>query len=128
MNTSTDRLVQSLSKAYHTEDLRGVLEKIEAARQDELEQLERRYREIVMDKDKQHKEFLEEIDQLMLEQENEISDLKQKNDYLQLQFHDLSQERNYLRQALEAEKISKGSLSVWEGERARLLAAVDNLV
>ena len=109
--------------------MRGILEKIESSRQDELEQIEKRYRDIILEKDKQHREFLEEIDQLMLEQENEVSDIKQKNDGLQIQVHNYQQERDYVKNFLEAENNKlKEKLEFVEIENNQLTITLNQLV
>jgi len=104
MSESSDKLMKSLTKTYNTTDIKGILEKIESSRQEELDHLENRYKQILLEKDKQHKEFLEEIDQLMLEQENEINDLKQKNEGFQQQTENYEREKDYIKILLESER------------------------
>jgi len=128
MSESSDKLMKSLTKTYNTSNLKGIIDKIESTRQEELEHLEVRYKQILIEKDKQHKEFLEEIDQLMLEQENEINDLKQRNDYLQLQLENMDNEKEYLKEVLESERNQfKGQNSVLEVEKNQLNLLIEQM-
>lgn len=129
ISESSDKLMKNLSKTYNTSNLKGILEKIENTRQEELEQLEKRYRDIITDKDKQHKEFLEEIDQLMLEQENEINDLKQKNETLNFQLEKVQQEKEQIKNLLETERFQhKERQSSFEVEKKNLQISLQQLV
>jgi vacuolar-type H+-ATPase subunit I/STV1 len=87
--TSNDALIKTLKGSYNTNNFKEVLDKIEKAKQEEFSEVDQRYHGMLAEKDLQHKEFLEEIDQLMLEQENEISELKEKNDQLTQQLERL---------------------------------------
>jgi len=121
--------MKSLTKTYNTSNIKGVIEKIESSRQEEIEQLENKYKQILLEKDKQHKEFLEEIDQLMLEQENEINDLKEKSDHLQQQTDNHESEKNYLKSLLESEKNQfTGKIHALDSEKIQLQEILETLV
>lgn len=129
MSESSDKLMKNLTKTYNTSNLKGIIDKIESTRQEELEHLELRYKQILFEKDKQHKEFLEEIDQLMLEQENEINDLKQRNDHLQTHLENMDNEKEYLKEVLESERNQfTGKNSVLEVEKNQLNLLIEQMV
>lgn len=80
--SSNENLLKNLQSVQSNISQKDFIDKFEKSRQEELIQMEQRYQMLLNEKDTQHKEFLEEIDQLMLEQENEIADLKEKNELL----------------------------------------------
>jgi len=128
ISESSEKLMKSLTKTYNTSNIKGVIEKIESSRQEEIEQLENKYKQILLEKDKQHKEFLEEIDQLMLEQENEINDLKEKSDHLQQQTDNHESEKNYLKSLLESEKNQfTGKIHALDSEKIQLQEILETL-
>ncbi len=97
---TNDNLIKNLKNSNSSNNLKEVVEKLEKTKQEEIFQLESRYQTLLTEKDLQHKEFLEEIDQLMLEQENEINEIKQKNYEFVAQLRELQEENLELRKAI----------------------------
>lgn len=102
--TNNDNLIKNLKATNQSHNLKEIMEKLEKAKQEEILQIEQRYQGLLAEKDIQHKEFLEEIDQLMLEQENEINEIKQKNDELTIQLHQLQVENQELKEVINMQK------------------------
>ncbi len=59
--------MMNLQRTNFEEGTQEIIDRIEKIKQEEINQLENRYHNILAEKDGQHREFLEEIDQLMLE-------------------------------------------------------------
>jgi hypothetical protein len=116
--TTNDNLIKNLKSTNNTNSLKEIIERLEKTKQEELHQIEQRYQNMLIEKDVQHKEFLEEIDQLMLEQENEINEIKQKNDELVLQLRQVQEENTELHNILESQRDENENRKIPEGSES----------
>lgn len=106
-NTSLRATVDDLKVAGKSSSSQASFEALAAEKDRELEALKTQFKERLAAKEEEHSQFLEEIDKVILEQEEDLNSMRSQLAELQAEKKTLAQEKKYLQDELEGDRADR---------------------